>query len=839
MKLKHCIAISSLAVITAASSFTASAQAKSGLDSVLSIYRASNTKVNDLVHTRLSVSFDYQKRYLYGKAWITLKPHIYASDSLTLDAKGMEIKSVAMISGSSLIPLRYQYNGMKLYINLGRTIKGQEEYKVFIDYIAKPDELKTSGSAAITDAKGLYFINPDGAVADKPVQIWTQGETEASSVWFPTIDSPNQKTTSEISMTVPSKYVTLSNGKLALQKSNADGTRTDTWKMELPHAPYLFMMAVGDFKIYKDKWRDREVNYYLEPKFAPFAKQIFGTTPEMMEFYSKRLGVDFPWNKYSQIVVRDYVSGAMENTSATLHGDFVQKTDRELLDKNEEGVISHELFHQWFGDYVTAESWSNLTVNESFADFGELLWLEHKWGQDYAGEHNREAMDAYLNDGAKSFGKDLVRFHYHDKEDMFDRVTYKKGGRILNMLRNYLGEEVFFKGVQLYLSTNAFKTGEAHQLRLAMEEVSGQDLNWFFNQWYFGSGNPKLDISYAYDPQTRQQKVIVKQTQEGKAFTVPLAIDLYYQGKKERRRIWLKNKVDTFNFAVPVKPDLVNFDGDKILLCQKIDRKSITEYAFQYKHAPLYLDRYEALQVASNMQTRSDEARNLLIAGLNDKFEGLRRSSLGMLETGSPKVLTAVLPVLKKIASSDSAYLVKADALLILAGTKDPANVSFFTEGLKSRSFGVQSSSLLGLAMLDKDKALSVAKSLEAEAKGKLSQSIAVVYAQSGGVGEFPYVDRLYNSSGVQMKIDILPGYVLMLSKLDDASLVRSKLDGIKQMGLKMKRQGGAKFVAGLFENYKHAKEIQLDSVTSAAQKQRINQEIAKINEDIQELNMN
>ncbi|WP_432328455.1 M1 family metallopeptidase [Mucilaginibacter sp. P25] len=293
----------------------------------LKIYRAVPTKINDLIHTKLDVRFDYKKRYLYGKEWVTLKPHFYPTDSLRLDAKGMDLKNISVVKNGKNVPLKFTYqDSLSVAIKLDKVYRNNESYTIYIDYTAKPNELKAKGSAAINDAKGLYFINPDGTEKDKPTQIWTQGETESSSAWFPTIDKPSQKTTEEITMTVPAKYVTLSNGKLTAQKTNADGTRTDTWKQELPHSPYLFMMAVGDFKIYKDKWKDKEVSYYLEPKYAPYAKEIFGFTPEAIDFYSKTLGVDFPWVKYSQIVVRDYVSGAMENTSATLHGEYVQAT---------------------------------------------------------------------------------------------------------------------------------------------------------------------------------------------------------------------------------------------------------------------------------------------------------------------------------------------------------------------------------------------------------------------------------------------------------------------------------------------------------------------------------
>ncbi|MGC4036444.1 MAG: M1 family metallopeptidase [Chitinophagaceae bacterium] len=338
-------------------------------------YHGAATRINDLVHTKLDVKFDFAKAYLYGKAWVTLKPHFYPTDSLTLDAKGMDIKKVSLAKGASMKDLKYKYDGWLLKIDLDKTYKDGEEYTIYVDYVSKPNEVKVKGSAAINDAKGLYFINPQGTDKDKPTEIWTQGETEANSVWFPTIDKPNQKSTEEIYMTVPDKWVTLSNGKLTSQKKNNDGTRTDYWKMDLPHAPYLFFMGAGDFAVVKDSYKGKEVSYYVDKPYASVARKIFGNTPEMMAFYSRVLGIEYPWVKYSQMVGRDYVSGAMENTTATLHQESAQKDARELTDGNEwESTVAHELFHHWFGDLVTAESWSNLTVNESFANYSEVLW---------------------------------------------------------------------------------------------------------------------------------------------------------------------------------------------------------------------------------------------------------------------------------------------------------------------------------------------------------------------------------------------------------------------------------------------------------------------------------
>jgi aminopeptidase N len=788
--------LASLAIMGLTLQANAQSAAPEKEDPEMKIYRATATKINDLIHTKLDVRFDYAKRYLHGKAWISLKPHFYPTDSLTLDAKGMDVKSVSLVqtSGASTIkfpseamlkaarttPLQFDYDDQQIRVKLNKTYKNNEPYTVYVEYTAKPDEAKVEGSAAITDAKGLYFINPDGKDPKKPIQIWTQGETESSSVWFPTIDRTNQKTTSEISMTVEKKYVTLSNGKLVSQKPNADGTRTDTWRMDLPHAPYLFMMAVGDFSIVKDSWRGKEVNYYVEKAYAPHAKAIFGNTPEMMTFFSKLLGYDYPWVKYSQIIVRDYVSGAMENTTATIHGDFLQKTDRELLDDDDrlgESVIAHELFHHWFGDLATAESWSNLTMNESFADYSEYLWFEHKFGKDAADEHGYTAMNNYMESAEYQGDRHLVRFHYHNKEDMFDAVSYQKGGRILHMLRNYLGDEAFFKGLNLYLRENAFKATEAHQLRLAMEEVTGQDLNWFFNQWYFGEGYPSLDISYDYN-EAGKAKVTVEQKGD-KVFDLPFAIDVYAGGKKERHQVRLSEKKATFTFPLGGKPDFVNVDADKVLIAKKTDRRDLSTYIFQYKNAPNYLDRREAIEACIKQQTSNAGARETLIAALKDKYEGLRVLAISGLKIESSDIQAAALPVLKELATKDAYSPVRAAALKQLGKLKDAQYMPLFEAALKDRSYMVEGTALNAIAELDVKKAYQLAKIMEKDAKGLLNSGIANVYAKNGDVSDVPFFSAKLQESTGQEKIGAAIMYLNILAMVDDTPTVTKGIDEV------------------------------------------------------------
>jgi len=751
-----------------------------GQDDWKKIYRSFPTKINDLVHTKLDAKFDYSKSYLNGKVWLTLKPHFYATDSLQLDAKGMNINAVALVKAGKNIPLKYSYDSMFLSIQLDRTYKKDENYVVYIDYTAKPDEFKSEGSAAITDAKGMYFINPKGEDKTKPTQIWTQGETEASSVWIPTIDKTNQKTTQEFSLTVPAKYVTLSNGKLTAQKKNTDGTRTDTWVMELPHAPYLFFIGVGDFAVVKDSYKGKEVNYYVEKSYEKVARKIFGNTPEMMKFFSEKVtGVEYPWVKYSQIVGRDYVSGAMENTTATLHQESAQQNARELVDANNwEGTIAHELFHQWFGDYVTAESWSNLTVNESFADYSQYLWQEYKYGADEAGFENYSEMQSYLG-SAESRTKDLVRFFYRDKEDMFDLVSYQKGGRILHMLRKFVGDDAFFKSLNKYLTTNKFGNGSAHKLRLAFEEVTGRDLNWFFNQWYFGSGHPKLEFSSSYDAPTQTAHVYIKQTQTGdKLFKLPIPVDIYHGSNKKRYTVWAENKADTFSFPVSSKPDLINIDADKATLAEKKDSKTLAEYIHQFTYGPQYLDRREALDFAAK-NISDPAAYNLVVKGLSDPSHRIRMRAINSL--ASAKTDAATISKLESIAKTDPRTVTRAVAIDALAKLKNESYKEFFTKATRDSSYSVAGAALEALGQLDGKEAYAIANSLaKEENKGRLLMSITNVIIKYGDESAFDFVTGKFDEMPLsQAKFSAINPLVEFLGKVTDLAKFKKGVDMI------------------------------------------------------------
>lgn len=736
------------------------------------IYQATETKTSDILHTKLWVSFDWQKSQLIGKAELQVKPYFYPTHMLYLNARGMEIKSVSVSKVSvtqatgtnkgkkvpvyieNLVLQRnssYKYENDSLKIDLGSVYTKDDKYVVTIEYISKPNELKQGGSSAISDDKGLYFINPLGTDPNKMPQIWTQGETQSNSAWFPTIDNPTEKMTDEIYMTVDDKYTTLSNGLLTDSKKNADGTRTDHWVMDLPHAPYLVMMGVGEYKKVTDEpWNGKEISYYVEKEYEAHAKAIFGKTKKMVEFYSNRLGVPYPWQKYAQIVARDYVSGAMENTSATLHGDFVcYQTTREILDGAKgESTIAHELFHQWFGDLASCESWSNLTLNESFATYGEYLWEEFENGRDAADDHHAGSRNGYF---AQSNQKqvDLVRFDYGEREDMFDAFSYNKGGQILHMLRKYVGDDAFFASLKLYLEKNKFKTAEAHDLRLAFEETTGEDLNWFFNEWYYAKGHPDLLIKKRYDASTKKLKIDITQQQDFKVsplYKLPIYLDIYSGGKKERKRIWIDDVINSYTFDVESNPDLVNVDAERQLLAKMDYTKTKEEFVFQYKNAALWGDREESMDYFKDHMDDNTVYELVKSIAQNDPWRKFRSDAITILSDKAKDKEADLKPLFVSIYNKDANTRVRAAAMKALSANYKGEDLNaLYEKALTEQSYAVVSEGFDAIAKVNPELAMKKAVAIENEPSKEIIYSIADLYAKNGTDENHAYFKKVRN----------------------------------------------------------------------------------------------
>ena len=675
-------------------------------------YQATVTQAWKIARTRVALSFDWKGKTADAREWITARPWCYATDSIVLDAKSMRIDSVCVNTKAGRKPLQFDYTNDRLSVKLDRTYTATDSIELFFKYTAMPYAQNTGGSAAITDDRGLYFINSEGKIPNKPTQIWTQGETESNSHWMITFDKPNVRFTTQIELTVPDEMTTLSNGALIKQNKEANGLRTDIWRMDQPIQAYATMFAIGKFSTVKEKWNNKEVNYLVEPAYERYARMMFNNTPEMMGYFSEITGVPYPWNKYSQVVVRDYVSGAMENTSASLFGEFMNQDAREIADKNSEDVVSHELFHQWFGDYVTAESWSNITVNESFANYGEQLWRRHKYGKDEGDALAWNDLQRYL--GSSSF-KDpqLVRFNYNSREDVFDAISYNKGGAILHYLQTLIGDAAFYKAMNIYLTKNALQPAEAHNWRMAVEEATGQDWNWFFNQWYYHPGHPSLKVAYSYNDTAKTLSVTVTQSNSDSTFnySLPLKAALIY-GNEQTITDWnISKRTETFtyNYKSGVAPVFVP-DQQHILPGDIRETKKPIQWLQQYAASKDDIILRELAITGACKQMPDSATQELIGMALKDPSTNVRSYVLDEMEAmKSDRYRKRWGNQVIEMAGHDGSNTVRADAMKLVGEWKLNNAKDMLLAGVADSSYMVAGAALNALGKIDKDTAYAIA----------------------------------------------------------------------------------------------------------------------------------
>ncbi len=709
-------------------------------------YRPSASRYFDLIHTKLDLKFNYHRQWVMGKAELDLTPYFASRDSLVLDAKGMDIHEVK--DRVSQLPYTFVNTGEFLIIKGTSAFTKKDTIRLSISYTAKPNEGVESGSDAIHSDKGLFFINPLKTDTLKPVQIWTQGETENNSKWFPTIDKPNERCTGEISLTVDTAYVTLSNGRLARSQVNADGTRTDTWIQDKPHAPYLFMIAVGNYHVESELWNHIPLQYFVEKEYAPYAKAIFNHTPEMMTFFTRLFGYDYPWSKYSQIVTRDYVSGAMENTTASVFGEFVQKTDRELIDNDNDYIVAHELSHQWFGNLVTLESWANLVLNEGFANYSEYLWMEHKYGRMKADEHRSNELAGYINSTFNGMHP-LIHYRYANKEDMFDAHSYNKGGLVLHHLRKYLGDDVFFTSLQYYLKKNEFTDVEGDELRLAFEEISGEDLNWFFDQWFYKKGHPELTVNGDWDATSASFQVSVFQ-EASNVWRIPVDLAIYYaDGKIEKHRINVSESESNHTLKLKQK-DVVAwvFDGESHIPGIIEENKTEEKWLNTFKFSPLFGDKYKACQMLADDSPYRDE---LIALAIKDGYYFFRDFAVNVLAQSGK--IAEFSNEIKFMAENDPHSLVRESAIRALGSLNNLDFSPIYKKVIeKDKAYNVIGEAISQLFFVAPEEALRLSKNFEKENTPYLIPKIAALYAESQDKAYYAwFIEKIAISNPYQM----------------------------------------------------------------------------------------
>ncbi len=731
-------------------------------------YRASHKKDWDILHMKLDLKFNWDSAFVMGEALLTVKPYFYPSNTLILDAKSFKVESFGFKKGNVEIKeMSFDYKDDQIIFTFKDELTREDTIQLLIEYVAMPDKREVGGSFAISMDKGMYFINKDDSDPNKPRQLWTQGETEANSCWFPTIDKPNEKFTTDIYVTIEEGHTSISNGLKMFSVSNNDGTKTEYWKMDKPHAAYLVMLAVGPFAEYKDKWGEMEVNYYLDSSYLQYADDIFGNTPEMLTFYSEYLGVPYPWQKYDQVVVHDYVSGAMENTTATIHGEFLQQTDREMYDYDHEDVIAHELFHHWFGDLVTCESWSNLTLNEGFATYGEYLWEEHHLGRDIADINFTQNWSAYQYE-SQEHKVDMIRFYYDDKEDMFDSHSYSKGGLILHMLRGYVGDEAFRAALKHYLTKHAFQSVEIHDLRIAFEEVTGEDMNWFFNQWFLAAGHPILDIDIKYNERRTEAMIIVEQNQDTEKYPLyKLPVDIIYpvEGFPVKKRYVIDQQTDTILITSVEAITYINFDPGNYLVAEVEINQGDEDWMAMYRGSKLGIDKYRAIM---SLEDSTEKNMDFYAEVIKEKNWELRWSGLKYFTELNGRIKSDSLAQVIKGFVEDPRWNIRYMAINHLAENYDGDEMAdIYLKGIGDSSLWVTNVSIKSLAKVNNDLARSVIDTIGGKEYGTISSAIADVYMVKGdGADHEKLAEVIENVEGYYL-FQTLDSYEKYLGKIE------------------------------------------------------------------------
>lgn len=502
----------------------------------------------------LDLRFDVPRKSVSGSATIRLRPLAGGFDALELDAAELRVERVEVDGRAAKFTV--DAPAEKLRVALARPYAASEPLAVTVFYSATP-------------RKGLYFFPASPASPSVPAQFWSQGEADDNHFWFPCWDYPNDKATSRVSMTVASRFVTVSNGTLAKTTANRDGTKTFVWEQTRPHSSYLVMVAGGSFSVVKDAWRGRPVTYVVPPSESQSARRVLGTTPKIMEFFSRRLAFDYPWPKYAQVAVTNFIFGGMENTSATTLADSALAEQGQRVGDTPEDLVSHELAHQWFGDLVTCRDWSHAWLNEGFATYMALVWAEHDGGERAYRSGLALARDKFLS-ADSGHRRPLVYNVYRDGIDLFlDEQIYNKGAWVLHMLRGHLGEALFWKGVTHYLEKHQYGLVTTDDFRVAMEEATGQQLDWFFDEWVYKSGYPQFATSTAWDAPSKTLTVVVRQKQEGAdtpVFRMPADLAITTKAGRSARKVWIDSRENRFTFQLDSKPSSVTFDPDDRIL---------------------------------------------------------------------------------------------------------------------------------------------------------------------------------------------------------------------------------------------------------------------------------
>ena len=707
-------------------------------------------RVVDVRHIRLEVALDFVARRVDGVCALSLSVINTGPTRIELNAVEMTIHSVTIADGGEL---PHRYDGKVLSIELGERAEA-EELEIFIRYAAIP-------------RRGLYFIEPEAAYPDRPRQVWSQGQDEDNRHWFPCFDHPHEKSTSEVHVTVPANMTALSNGEL-VEETAGEGSKRFVYRQDIAHSSYLITLVAGEFKTIEDRLEDVRIYYLVPPGRSDDGMRSFGNTPKMIKLFADKTGQPYPYGRYSQVTVAEFIFGGMENTSATTMTDITLHDARAHLDFSSEPLVAHELAHQWFGDLLTCRTWSEGWLNEGFATFMEIVWREESAGSDEADYDRLLDMEAYFDEAGGRYRRPIVTNVFHEPIDIFDRHLYEKGASVLHMLKHELGEARFWKAIRLYVARHAGGSVETRDLVRAIEEATGWNGDRFFQQWISSAGHPTLTVEYGWDEGQKVAKLSVQQTQEviGEVplFYLPITVRLMVDGAARDVRMLIEKKEETLLLHLPSAPTQVIFDVGNHYLKTTEEKKPEGLWRTQLLFAVDAIDRVRAARALGKAgePTALEDLKKALKHDKAWMVRGEAGLALGALkitasrdallaatpEEAHPKARRMMLKALgrfrhdEKVAdlalrmlAADPSYFVEAEAASTLAATRSPRAYDALLGAVGRSSFldVVTAQCLSGISELRDERGIEVALSWATYGRPTMARRAAV--AALGALG--------------------------------------------------------------------------------------------------------
>jgi aminopeptidase N len=654
-----------------------------------------------VLHYKLSLHFDQAKGEVAGSEDLLLQPLRPAFGAFDLDSAELTIERVTLQAANGhSVPLSFKADGQHLRIALGRSYAPGEALRVRIAYHGFP-------------RAGLYFVTPNRDYPHWPTEIWSQGEPQFNHFWFPCWDHPNDMSTSETVLTVPQGQVAVSNGRLAAVTRRA-GEVTYDWQESVPHSSYLTSIAIGPWRKVSDHAGRLPVDYYVPPGVSEAtARRSFHLTPDMITFFSRAVGVPYPYEKYDQVVMVNYFFGGMENVSVTTLTDATLHSARAEPDYPSQGLVAHELGQHWFGDLVQGRDWADIWLNEGFATYMEALYRQFHQGNDAFRVEMLADQQAAQQQDREDYVRPIVDEHYRYPLQMFDSITHEKGAAVLDMLRNVLDgpsacahaasqSELFFRALRDYLTEYRAQAVDTGALATVLQRTTGRDLKWFFDEWVYGGGYPHYLVTARYDARARLERVKIVQTQDdaGVARVFVMPIDLAFHGAGGRsKRMRIEDRARSQEFEIPLAfaPQWVDFDPSDVIEKELVFAQPLDALLAKSERDPVAMSRLSAVTELTQFKGPDAEAAVTALTHVldSDPFYAVRAAAATSLAGVHTQSAEAAL--LEAVGQPDSRVRV-AVINGIASFTRDPSAYRALTVALRNdQSFAVQAAAAAGL----------------------------------------------------------------------------------------------------------------------------------------------